>query len=89
MEELILLNCDAGEDSSESLDSKEVKPVIPNGNQPWMFTGRTDAETERLMLKLKLQYFGHLIGRDSSSERPWCWERLGAGGDGSDRGWNG
>ena len=84
----MLSNCDV-EDSSESLDSKEVKPVIPKGNRPWMFTGRTEAETEGLMLKLKLQYFGHLVGRDDSSERPWCWERLRAGGEGSDRGWDG
>ena len=26
------------------LDSKEIKPVNPKGNQPWIFTGRTDAE---------------------------------------------
>ena len=32
---------------------------------------------------LKLQYFGHLM------KRPWCWERLKAGGEGDDRGWNG
>ena len=29
-----------------SLDWKEVKPVNPKGNQPWIFTGRTDAEAE-------------------------------------------
>ena len=34
------------------------------------------------MLKLKLQYFGHLMGRIDSLERPWCWERLKAGGEG-------
>ena len=28
------------------LDSKEIKPVNPNGNQPWIFIGRTDAEAE-------------------------------------------
>ena len=27
------------------LDSKEIKPVHPKGNQPWIFTGRADAET--------------------------------------------
>ena len=43
----------------------------------------------RLMLKLKLQYFGHLIWRTDSFERPWCWERLRAGGEGDDRGWDG
>ena len=33
-----------------SLDSKEVKPVHPKGNQPWIFIGRTDAETEAPIL---------------------------------------
>ena len=28
------------------LDSKEIKPVHPKGNQPWIFMGRTDAETQ-------------------------------------------
>ena len=35
---------------------------------------------ERLMLKLKLQYFGHLMQRVTHLKRPWCWERLRAGG---------
>ena len=38
---------------------------------------------EGLMLKLKFQYFGHLTGKD------WCWEGLGAGGEGNNRGWDG
>ena len=37
---------------------------------------------ERLMLKLKLQYFSHLMERADSR----CWERLKAGGEGEDRG---
>ena len=49
---IILLNCGATEESR--LDSKEIKLVNPKGNQPWIFTGRTDAQ-------LKLQYFGHLM----------------------------
>ena len=45
---------------------------------------------EGLMLKLKLQYSGHLMLKaDSSKTRPWCWERLRAGGEGDDRGWDG
>ena len=44
---------------------------------------------EGLMLKLKLQYFGHLMRRVESLERLWCWERLGAGGEGDGRGWDG
>ena len=31
---------------------------------------------EELMLKLKLQNFGHLMGRSDSLEKTWCWERL-------------
>ena len=64
------------------LDCKDIKPVNPKGNQSWIFTGRTD-------VKLKLQYFGHLMRRTDSLERPWCWERLKARGKGDDRGWDG
>ena len=41
------------------LDCKEIQPVHPEGDQPWVFIGRTDTE-------LKFQYFGHLIGRTDS-----------------------
>ena len=44
---------------------------------------------EGLMLKLKLQYFGHLMQRLTHCKRLWCWEGLGAGGEGSNRGWDG
>ena len=50
---------------------------------------------ERLMLKLKLQYFGHLMRRADSFEElthfktPWWWERSKAGGEGDNRGWDG
>ena len=46
---------------------------------------------EGLMLKLKqkLKYFGHLMQRLTHRKRPWCWERLKAGGEGDDRGWDG
>ena len=44
---------------------------------------------EGLMLKLKLQYFGHLMWRTDTRKRPWCWERLKAGGEGDDREWDG
>ena len=44
---------------------------------------------EGLMLKLKLQYFGQLMWRTDSFEKPWHWERLKAGGEGDDRGWDG
>ena len=40
---------------------------------------------EGLMLKLKLQYFGHLM---QPLKRPWCWERLKVEGEGDNRGWD-
>ena len=52
------------------LDCKEIQPVHSKGDQPWMFFGR-------MMLKLKLQYFGHLMRRvdslekDSDAGRDW------------------
>ena len=57
----MLLNCGVGEDSSP-LDCKEIQPVHPKGDQSW-------CSLEGLMLKLKLQYFGHLMGRADSSEK--------------------
>ena len=45
---------------------------------------------EGLMLKLKLQYFGHLMrGADSLEKTGICWEILKAGGEGNERRWDG
>ena len=44
-----------------TLDRKNIKPVNPKGNQSWIFIER--------MLKLKLQYFGHLMQRADSLEK--------------------
>ena len=44
------------------LHSKEIQPVHPKGGQSWVFM-------KGLMLKLKLQYFGHLMRRADSSEK--------------------
>ena len=65
------------------LDCKEIKPVNPKGNQPWIFIGRTDAEAEAPVLWPPHEK-GWLIGK-----KPWCWKRLRAGGEGDDRGWDG
>ena len=45
--------------------------------------------SEGLMLKLKLQYFGHWCEELTHLKRPWGWERLKAGGEGDDRGLDG
>ena len=44
------------------LDCKEIQPVHSKGDQSWVFI-------EGLMLKLKLQYFGHLMRRVDSLEK--------------------
>ena len=44
------------------LHCKEIQPVHSEGDQPWVFFGR-------MMLKLKLQYFGHLTRRVDSLEK--------------------
>ena len=44
------------------LDCKETQPVHPEGDKSWVFI-------EGLMLKLKLQYFGHLMRSDDSLEK--------------------
>ena len=44
------------------LDSKEIQPVNPKGNQAWIFIEKTDVEAET-------QYFGHLMRRGDSFEK--------------------
>ena len=64
------------------LDCKEIQPVHPKGNQSWVFTGRTDVQAETPIL-WPPHVKSWLIGKD------WCWEGLGAEGEGDDRGWDG
>ena len=61
------------------LDSMEIQPVHPKGNPSWIFwcwtwNSNTLATWGKELTHLK---------------RPWCWERLKAGGEGDDRGWHG
>ena len=56
-------------------------------NQSILKENLSEYSLEGLMLMLKLQYFGHLIQRANSLEKPFCWERLKAEGKGDDRGW--
>ena len=65
-----------------SLGSKEIKPVHPRGNHYLIFTGRTDDEAETPVLWTTwCKELTHL-------KRSWCWERLKAGGEGDERGWD-
>ena len=65
------------------LDCKEIQPVHSEGDQPWIFIGRTDAEVETPIL-WPPDVKSWLIGKT-----PWCWERLKAEGKGDDRGRDG
>ena len=52
------------------LDYKVIKLVNPKGNQPWIFTGRTDAEDEAPIL-WPLDVKNWLIGKDSDASKDW------------------
>ena len=64
------------------LDCKEIQPVHSERDEPWDFFGRNDAKAENPVL-WPPHAKSWLIGKD------WCWEGLGAGGEGDDRGWYG
>ena len=58
------------------LDRKEIKPVNPKGNQPWIFIGRTDAEAEAPIFwppdaKIWLTW------KDPDAGKDWRWEEKG------------
>ena len=65
------------------LDCKEIKPVNPKGNQPWMFTRKDWCWS--WSSNILATWCEELI----HWKIPWCWERLRAGGEGVDRGWDG
>ena len=66
-----------------SLDSKEIKPVNPKGNQVlsihWKDRGWTWSSNTLATWCKELTHW----------KSPWCWEKLKAGGEGDDRGWDG
>ena len=63
-------------------------PWIARSNQSILKEIIPEYSLEGLMLKLKLQYSGYLIRR-TNWKRPWCWQKLKAGGEGDDGGWDG
>ena len=63
------------------LNCKEIQPVHSEGDQPWNFFGGNDAKAETPILWPRAKSW--LIGKD------WCWEGLGARGEGDARGWDG
>ena len=65
------------------LDCKEIQAVNPKGNQSWIFIGRTDAEAKTPIL------WATWCKELTHWKRLWCWERLKAGREGDDQGWDG
>ena len=65
------------------LDSKEIQPVHPKGNQSWIVSHWKDWcwSWSSNTLATWCEELTHW-------KRPWCWERLKAGGEGEDRGWD-
>ena len=82
-EELMLLTMVLEKTLESPLDCKEIQLVHSKGDQPWDFFGRNDAEAETPVL-WPPHAKSWLIGK-----RLWCWEGLGARGEGDDRGWDG
>ena len=72
----MLLNCAVGEDSWESLGSKEVKPISSKGNQSWIFIGRTDAEVEAPIFWLP-DVKNWLFRKDPDAGKDWRQEEKG------------
>ena len=64
------------------LGCREIKPVNPKGNQSWIFFGRTYAVAEA-------PTSATWCTEQTLRKRSWCWERLRAGKERSDRGWDG
>ena len=78
---MILLNLVLEKTLESPLESKEIKPVNPKGNQPWIFIGRTDAKTQAPRL-WPADEKSQLIGKDPNAGKLRA-------GEGDDRGWNG
>ena len=62
------------------LDSKEIKPVYPKGNQPWIFIGRTNTEVQAPVL-WPPDAKSWLIEKDPDAGKDWGQEENGAAED--------
>ena len=58
------------------LEWKEIKPVDPKGNQPWVFIGRTDAEAEAPIFS-PADVKSLLVGKDPDAGKDWWQKREG------------
>ena len=79
----MLLNCGVEKTLESSLECKAIKTVNRKGNQPWVFTGRTDAKAD-ISILWPPDAKNWLIGKDLDAGKDW----LNTGGEGDDRGWD-
>ena len=70
----MLLNCGVGEDPESPLDSNDIQPVHPKGNQSWIFIGRTDSEAETPIL-WPPDVRNWLIWKDPDAGKEWRQEK--------------
>ena len=63
------------------LNCKQIQPINPQGNQPWIYFWSTHAEAE-------IRGFCQTDSKNQLWKTPWHWERLRTGGEGADRGWD-
>ena len=72
----MLSNCGWSKTLESPLDCKDVKPVHPQGNQFWIFIGRTEAEAEAPVL-WSPDVKNWLIGKAPDAGKDWRWEEKG------------
>ena len=72
----MLLSCGVGEDFWESLGCKEIQPVHPKGDQPWVFIGKTDTEDETPII-CPPDAKSWLIWKDPDAGKDWGREEKG------------
>ena len=68
--ELMLLNCGVGKTFESLWDRKKIKPLNTKENQPWIFTGRADAEAEAPIL-WPPDVNSQLTGKNPDAEKDW------------------
>ena len=81
-EELMLLNCGVGEDSWVHWTARRWNQSILKEISP-------EDSLEGLMLSWNSNTLATWCAKLTHLKRPWCWERLKAGGEGDERGWDG
>ena len=84
----MLLNCGVERTLESPLDSTEIQPVHPRGNQSWIFIERTDTEAETPIL-WPPDVKNWLIRKDPDAGKYWRWEEKGMTEGDDRRGWLG